>query len=217
MSNATYLPRKQPLQERSKFTVGVIKEAAAHILREHGILQFTTNRVAEKAGVSIGSLYQYFPSKESLIAEVKRDHFQELRKLFKTAYEESEGCSLSAVTRALINASVDAHRLDPRLHQVLSRDLSEFKVIEDDCSDDSIRPLITNVLEKHRTELRKDINIPLAADIIYKIIEKVIHDSTGQDPDRLRKQATVDELYFLVMAYLTASDDDSSSVLIAEG
>ena len=73
MSKVSYDLKKQPLQDRAKYTVGVIKEAAAHILREQGLQGFTTNKVAERAGVSIGSLYQYFPSKESLIAEIKRD------------------------------------------------------------------------------------------------------------------------------------------------
>ena len=60
-------PRKWPRQARSHETVGVIVEAAARILEERGLAGFSTNAVAERAGVSIGSLYQYFPRKEALI------------------------------------------------------------------------------------------------------------------------------------------------------
>ena len=60
-------PRKQPRQARSAETVRIIVEAAARILEEAGLGGFTTNAVAERAGVSIGSLYQYFPGKDALI------------------------------------------------------------------------------------------------------------------------------------------------------
>ena len=61
-------PRKQPLQARAAETVAAIVEAAARILERHGIQGYTTNAVAERAGVSIGSLYQYFPNKDALTA-----------------------------------------------------------------------------------------------------------------------------------------------------
>ena len=59
-------PRKQASQHRSQDTVEVILQAATHILEKVGLTQATTNRIAEHAGVSIGSLYQYFPNKEAL-------------------------------------------------------------------------------------------------------------------------------------------------------
>jgi AcrR family transcriptional regulator len=61
-------PRKQPTQARSSETVNVILEAAARILETRGFAGYTTNAVAERAGVSIGSLYQYFPNKDALTA-----------------------------------------------------------------------------------------------------------------------------------------------------
>jgi len=61
-------PRKEPKQERSRQTYQVILQGAAKIIRRDGIKKFSTNKVAEESGVSIGSLYQYFPSKEAIIA-----------------------------------------------------------------------------------------------------------------------------------------------------
>lgn len=66
MNREDVYPRKQPIQERSKLMVEDILEAASVVLLEKGLEAFNTNRVAEVAGVSIGSLYQYFPNKESL-------------------------------------------------------------------------------------------------------------------------------------------------------
>ena len=66
-------PRKAPVQARSRATYEAILEAAARILEAEGLAGVTTNRVAERAGVSIGSLYQYFPAREAILAElVKR-------------------------------------------------------------------------------------------------------------------------------------------------
>lgn len=65
-------PRKQPLQDRSTKTVEAILEAAIRILRQGGWAQLTTTRIAEKAGVSVGSLYQYFPNREAIAVEIAR-------------------------------------------------------------------------------------------------------------------------------------------------
>ena len=62
----TALLRKKPKQIRSKLMVDNILEASIRVLKQHPYHQFTTNRVAEAAGISIGSLYQYFPNKQSI-------------------------------------------------------------------------------------------------------------------------------------------------------
>lgn len=64
------MPRKQPVQERAAATVDAIVEAVERILERDGVDALTTNRIAEVAGVSIGTLYQYFPNKQALVAEV---------------------------------------------------------------------------------------------------------------------------------------------------
>ena len=67
----TALLRKKPKQKRSKLMVNNILEASIRILKQHPYQQFTTNRVAEAAGISIGSLYQYFPNKQSILLELE--------------------------------------------------------------------------------------------------------------------------------------------------
>ena len=63
--------RKKPKQKRSKLMVDNILEASSRVLKQHPYQQFTTNRVAEAAGISIGSLYQYFPNKQSMLLELE--------------------------------------------------------------------------------------------------------------------------------------------------
>ena len=91
-------PRKTPRQPRSRVTVEAILDAAARILGERGWAGFTTNAAAEVAGVSIGSLYQYFPNKLALVEAVRRRHFEEV--LAALRLEVLEG--LRALPRHLV-------------------------------------------------------------------------------------------------------------------
>jgi AcrR family transcriptional regulator len=75
-------PRKNPKQERSQTLVGAVLEASARILDLNGYARLTTNKVAELAGVSIGSLYQYFPGKDALMAAVLERHVNQIMDQF---------------------------------------------------------------------------------------------------------------------------------------
>lgn len=74
MPATTASPRRQPRQERSQFTVEAIFQAVAQIVATHGEHGLTTNRIAETAGVSVGSLYQYFPSKDAILQAMLNQH-----------------------------------------------------------------------------------------------------------------------------------------------
>ncbi|HVN27197.1 MAG TPA: helix-turn-helix domain-containing protein, partial [Candidatus Binataceae bacterium] len=78
-------PRKSASQERSRATVDALLEATARVLIKEGYDRASTNRIAEVAGVSIGSLYQYFPSKEALVAAVIDRHTEEIAEVTRNA------------------------------------------------------------------------------------------------------------------------------------
>ena len=196
-------PRKMPAQQRAKFTVKIIKEAAAHVLVAQGYKKFTTNKVAERAGVSIGSIYQYFPRKESLIAAIKQDHFIELRALMLDAYQITQDKSLEEVTRQFVLATIKGHMVAPDLHRVLSHELPELQVKEDDNRDGSIRLLVQQLFEQRKTELREDINIPLAAKMITKTIEHLVHEAVLFEPELFQLGDFSEELVHFIMAYIT--------------
>jgi len=77
--------RKVPVQERSRRTVEAILQAASQVLVRCGYESATTGAIAERAGVSIGTLYQYFPNKESLVASVIEGHFKEVLAIVESA------------------------------------------------------------------------------------------------------------------------------------
>jgi len=113
-------PRKMPRQARSKATVDAIITAAAHILIERGYEGATTGRIAERAGVSIGSLYQYFPNKEALVAALIEGHANEIVRVIEAALDDPALATVADGIRALIKAGMVAHRIDPALHKILN-------------------------------------------------------------------------------------------------
>ncbi len=104
-------PRKVPRQARARATVDAILDAAARLLVEQGYADTTTNSVAEIAGVSIGSLYQYFPNKDALIVALHRRHAQQMHAVMTAALEGSRQGSLRASLARLPTSS------SPALHR----------------------------------------------------------------------------------------------------
>lgn len=112
-------PRKKPVQERSRQTVAVILQSTARVLVKYGYDRTTTNLVAEKAGVSIGSLYEYFPNKQALVAALASAHVEELMERVDRVLCVPEEDDSALFVAALLRAGLDAHRVNPALHKVL--------------------------------------------------------------------------------------------------
>ena len=115
-------PRKTPVQRRSAETVAVILEAAARILELHGFEAFNTNAIAERAGVSIGSLYQYFPNKDALLAGLIE---REVAPLLAVRDELAQVETCKAGLREYIRASVRHQMKRPRLARLI--DVAEMR------------------------------------------------------------------------------------------
>jgi AcrR family transcriptional regulator len=101
-------PRKTPMQARSTVTVESISEAAIQILLSHGAERLTTTRVAERAGVSVGTLYQYYPNKQSLLFAVLENHFNIVVGKLEAACERARHKPLAEMIREMVEAYVDA-------------------------------------------------------------------------------------------------------------
>jgi AcrR family transcriptional regulator len=101
-------PRKTPIQARSTVTVEAISEAAIQVLMSHGAERFTTTRVAERAGVSVGTLYQYYPNKQSLLFAVFEHHMNNVAARVEAACESGRHKPLAEMIREMVEAFVDA-------------------------------------------------------------------------------------------------------------
>lgn len=113
------IARKQPTQARSRGVVEAILEAAARIFDDRGYELTTTNEVAAVAGVSVGSLYQYFQSKDALITALHERHIEHMLELSNAAFDRAESATLQNALRALVTAALNAHAQRPRLQRLL--------------------------------------------------------------------------------------------------
>ena len=118
MTDPPINPRKQPRQKRAQATVAVIVEAAARILEEAGLDAFNTNAVADRAGVSVGSLYQYFPNKAALMAALVRRDNEAFLQAMKMAASHDHG-ELKDRIRRLVDVAIDHQFAQPRLARIL--------------------------------------------------------------------------------------------------
>jgi len=119
------LTRREPQQQRSRQTVEVMLDAVERVLRRHGVDAITTNRIAEAAGVSIGSVYQYFPDKRAIFTALHGRHVTEVSQVLERALAHSASSSFEDVARSLVEMLVDVHARDPELHEIISAAVPE--------------------------------------------------------------------------------------------
>ena len=100
-------PRKTPIQARSTVTVEAISEATIQVLLIHGADRLTTTRVADRAGVSVGTLYQYYPNKRSLLFAVFEDHMDKVARAVEVASENARNKPISEMIKLIVEAYVD--------------------------------------------------------------------------------------------------------------
>jgi AcrR family transcriptional regulator len=198
-------PRKRASQARSQATVDALIEATARILVRDGFDKASTNRIAEAAGVSVGSLYQYFPGKEALVVAVIERHNREIMQVVREALAEVAAEPVAPATRRLVAAAVDAHRVDPKLHRVLAEQIPRSGALENvEAFNHATFGLFRAYLEAHRDELRA-VDLDLAAFVCVTSIEALTHTAVLHRPESLSDEAAgvlVDEAARLIVGYL---------------
>ncbi|MGD9880191.1 MAG: TetR/AcrR family transcriptional regulator [Reyranella sp.] len=198
-------PRKQASQERSRATVDALVEATARILVREGFDKASTNRIAREAGVSIGSLYQYYPSKEALVAAVIDRHVKEQMQVARVALAEVAALPVEEAVRKLVAVAIDAHLVNPRLHRVLAEQIPRTGRLENkDAFSREIHDLVRGYLETRKGEIRT-VELGLAAFVCVTTIEALTHTAVLHRPDILSDRAAgalVDEVTRLVLRYL---------------
>jgi AcrR family transcriptional regulator len=198
-------PRKAASQERSRATVDALVEATARILVKEGFDKASTNHIAEVAGVSVGSLYQYFPTKEALVAAVVERHQQEITQTVRGELADVLAQPVEKAVRMLVEVAVRAHRVDPRLHRVVAEQIPRVGELEKLATFNRENfALFRAYLESHRDELRID-DLELASFVCVTTIEAlthnaVLHHAKVMSDERMNK--LIDEATRLVTGYL---------------
>jgi AcrR family transcriptional regulator len=198
-------PRKVASQERSRATVDALVEATARILVKEGFDKASTNRIADVAGVSVGSLYQYFPGEEALVAAVIERHQQEIMQTVRGELAEVLAQPVEKAMRKLVAVAVKAHRVNPRLHRVLAEQIPRVGRLEElETFNRENYTLFRTYLESHRDELGVD-DLELASFVCVTSIEALTHNAVLHHSKMLSDdamEALIDEATRLVTGYL---------------
>jgi AcrR family transcriptional regulator len=197
-------PRKEPSQGRSRFTVRQIVEAATRVFEERGYAGATTNRIAERAGVSIGSLYQYFPNKESILAVLLEQHTQEVAETVEAIrrHVAEEPHDLIGVLHHFVEAMIELHSKNPRLQHVLLDEAPRpphLKV--------RLRELDEAAMESAEVLLRGNPQVQIedyrtAAYLAVQSIETLAHGFVVDPPDGVSRERLAAELVQMLVRYL---------------
>jgi AcrR family transcriptional regulator len=197
-------PRKSASQERSRLMVETLLDATARVLTQEGYDRASTNRVATVAGVSIGSLYQYFPNKEALVAALVSRHVREMMDLIREAIAEVASQDLESSMRRLVGAMIEAHRVDPALHRVFDEQIPRMgDLIEIEAIEREGFQLVRGYLEEHSDEIAVR-NLDMATTICMTTIEALTHEvvTRHRDPTDAWTADFTEEVTRLIVGYL---------------
>jgi AcrR family transcriptional regulator len=204
-----FRPRKQPKQDRAAQTRQRILDTAAHIFAEHGYAAGTTNRIAARAELSIGSLYQYFPNKDAILHALMDADVDAGAKLLSTRLSGEQPEQLDDVLRVFVRATIDNHRDDPQLHRVLFEEaprapafLARIHELEQLAVDAT-----TRLLEQHPAVHATS---RLNARMVVATIESLVHRLIAS-PDPVDAGQLEDEIVVLLTGYLGRRRDRPSA------
>jgi len=195
-------PRKRPRQERSRATVEAILEATTDIVVRQGASRLTTNRIAERAGVNIASLYQYFPGKHAILAELRRRHGAEQHAAIRRVLSERRGDTLEATLQALVSMGVAAHAVNPELQRAFSQELPPLRYTEIASAEAPLFDEFRAWLARSATRIADP---DLAMWMVATAADAVIHRAVVDRPEDLANGTIAEELVTLLVRYLTRS------------
>jgi AcrR family transcriptional regulator len=193
-------PRRKPRQVRAELTRERILTAAAHVFAEHGYAAGTTNRIAERARISIGSLYQYFPNKDAILAELLVRHIDRGVWTQADQLDLSTG-TLAATVRALVRDAIDNHRDDPQLLRIMIEEAPLSRELLDTIDRHAKMRVgqVRDLLARHPDVRVRDLDT--AAELIVFTVELNTHKLMA-DPRTIPVETFENELVDMVTRYL---------------
>jgi AcrR family transcriptional regulator len=208
MKKAELQPRKAPRQARSQDMVQTLLTAATRVLARESLQGFNTNRVAEVAGVSVGSLYQYFPNKNALVAALIEQAQTELAQAVESAVQACAGQPLREALAALVDVAIQHQYGQPLLAAALDheeRRLPLQTVLSQ--AEQRLGGAVLNLLQRHATELAVSADARSARDCL--IIAKALVEADAFVASRTRAAPPPDlpqRVQRALLGYLCGSD-----------
>jgi AcrR family transcriptional regulator len=198
-------PRKTVKQARAQLTVDAILDAASQVFESRGYASATTNRIAERAGVSIGSLYQYFPNKDAILVALTHRHLAEGMAVLEPQLRRlQEGEPWDEVLPDVVSAMVAMHAVAPMLHRCLFEETRLPRTVRDELEalEDALVDLTADALAAGPVDAQGDAR--LAARIVVNVIESLTHRLVLRPHADAGSEDVAREITLLVRAYLRA-------------
>lgn len=194
-------PRKSPKQGRSRSLVGTILTATTRILETGGYAKVTTNKIAELAGVSIGSVYQYFPSKEALVGAILDQQIERNQKRFEAKLKEADGKSFDELIKIMVQAAADTYLGNRKIMSILFEQAPQLQKTEHVLK---VRKHVTaqlkQVLERYKGEVRPK-NLDAAVFVSVNAALGVFQMMLLSYPDGIKESELVREVSVLIRRY----------------
>lgn len=200
-------PRKSATQKRSQAMVETLLDATARVLAREGYDRASTNRIAATAGVSVGSLYQYFPNKEALVAALVARHNREMLQLLQDALKEVASFDLATAIRELVRAALDAHLVDSTLHRIFAEQVPRMgQLAKIEALQQETFLMVRSYLEERREEISVR-DLDSATSICVTTVEALTHEFVINRPHTLDsdRDRFIDEVTRLIVGYLQPS------------
>jgi AcrR family transcriptional regulator len=206
--------RRRPAQRRALATVEAILDAVIRILKREGFSALTTNRIAEVAGVSIGSVYQYFSDKGAIFAALHQRHIDEIDRLIASTLVKHAASPLEELIKALVEAMVDAHTNDPELFELLSIEVPHRAGRTHDLANLDFATRLHGVfrlaLSSRAPELEKR-GLDIVVFTVANMVDSLSHAAALRRPPGVSLSAAKAEAATAVLAYLHAAVEKLSA------
>jgi AcrR family transcriptional regulator len=196
-------PRKSPVQARSTASVNAILEATIQVLLDVGKEQLTTTRVAHRAGVSVGTLYQYFPNKSALLQAALRNHLESVAEALEQVCQEERGNPLPQMVTRIVNTFLEAKMKDLKTSLALysvSSDVDGLRIAKE--AGARVNKAILSMLATAPQPLGKDPQ--LVASMIQGAMGGVSRRLLESPSPEKQYQPLSEELVLMIRAYLAA-------------
>ena len=193
--------RRRPTQPRARLTVDAILDAVIRLLKREGQKAITTNRIAEVAGVSIGSVYQYFPNKRAIFIALHERHLSKIDRMVQSKLVEHAASPLVILIRAMVDGMIEAHAPDLELYQLLQTEVPHRA--------DGTRDFVLRLegafrlaLSLHMDEVTTTANLDTMVFIVANMVDALSHGALLRRPRSLSLAKAKEAVTQAILAYL---------------
>ena len=201
-ASRSYEPRKRPRQARARATFDAILEAAAQVLARSGYAATTTNAIAERAGVSIGSVYEYFPGKDAIFACLKERLDERTYDAVIDRTQDVKGPTPAAFLRGVLQARIEAALEQPALEALLREEIPASVFADRDERVYERFDAAMRLFAESRPELVRIRDLDTSMELGVNVVELTIRHYASTDPDRLRDPALLDALADMMVRWI---------------